>query len=143
MSRLQIYVHTPTCTICIITKFNINFQGMDSGPRSAQPGSLPVGGSQSEGERRKEAPSRQQPPSKGRPWDQSSRIVNCLRDNRLEVTKEGRRKRNPGQFNKVGVTGVLRESSGPREQSHFIFNLHTVKIDFLRLIQIYDTSGDI
>lgn len=44
---------------------------------------------------------------------------------------------------KVGVTGVLRESSGPRGPSHFIFNLHMVKIDFLWRIQIYDTSGDI
>lgn len=38
---------------------------------------------------------------------------------------------------------MLRERSGSQGQSHFIFNLHMVKIDFLQLIQIYDTSGDI
>lgn len=56
---------------------------------------------------------------------------------------EAKCKRNSGQLNKVEVTGVLRDSNGLQGESHFIFNLHTVKIDFLRLIQIYDTSGDI
>lgn len=144
MCRLQIDVHLPTCPICIITQFNISFQGMVSGPRSsAQPGSLPAGGSYVGGERGKGAPSRQQPPSEVRLRDQSSPIVNCLRDNGLQVTKEVKWKRKPGQLNKAGATGVLRESSGPQGPPHFIFNLHIGKTDFLRLIQIYDTSGDI
>ena len=51
---------------------------------------------------------------------------------------------NSCQLNKAeGPTGVLRYSNGSQGQSHFVFNLHMVKIDFLRLIQIYDTSGDI
>lgn len=86
------------------------------------------------------ANSLQQNPSEGHLRDQSPLIINCLRDNGPQITNETKWKTNAGQLNKAEVTGVL---SGLQGQSRFLFNLHMVKIDFLRLIQIYDTSGDI
>lgn len=56
---------------------------------------------------------------------------------------EAKWKRNSGQLNKVEMTGVLGDSNGSQGESRFISHLHMEKIDFLRLIQIYDTSGDI